>query len=123
MGAFKEQGAMAFWITGGQNRFNGCYIDGGRAVFENGGLKNNIWMNGFACCANIGGVDWGIILKGDEIGPGIHFTHNIFQSGAMIHHESNQAINDAVKVTDVRIEDNYFADTGRGTRATLSKEV
>jgi hypothetical protein len=202
--AFKEQGAMAFWVTGGQNRFNGCYIDGGRAVFENGGLKNNIWMNGFACCANIGGVDWGIILKGDDIGPGLHFTHNIFQSGSMIHHESKQAINDActfegisedkqcnglhaahagdaskdacqqaccntvgcgawqwtalgqsdegcwtgssckdghaqpsvkwdggsrhvdplaVKVTDVRFEDNYFSGQGRGSRATLSKTV
>jgi len=202
--AFKEQGAMAFYVTGGQNRFNGCYIDGGRAVFESGGLQNNIWMNGFACCANIDGVDWGIILKGDVIGPGLHFTHNIFQPGAMIHHESDQAVNDdctfetinentqcnglhathagdaskdacqqaccdtpgcgtwqwtplgtadegcwtgvscggghappsvkwvggsrsatpvAVKVIDVRVEDNYFAETGRGTRATMSREV
>jgi len=122
--AFKEEGAMAFYITGGQNRFNGCYIDGGRAVFEGYGLQNNIWMNGFACCANIDGVDWGIILKGDVIGPGLHFTHNIFQPGAMIHHESDQANSDAaVKVIDVRIEDNYFAETGRGTRATLSREV
>jgi len=29
----------------------------------------------------------------------------------------------AVKVTDVRFEDNYFSGQGRGSRATLSKAV
>jgi hypothetical protein len=31
---FVEQGVMAFHITEGNNRFDGCYIDGSRAVFE-----------------------------------------------------------------------------------------
>ena len=30
--AFKDIGAMAFHVTNGGNRFDGCYIDGGRAV-------------------------------------------------------------------------------------------
>lgn len=30
---FFPQGVMAFHITGGGNRFDGCYIDGSRAVF------------------------------------------------------------------------------------------
>merc|ERR1712150_272442 len=124
-------GAMAFHITKGGNRFSGCYIDGGRAVFEGAGLKNNIWTNGFACCANVGGVNWGIILKGDDIGPGLHFSHNIFQSDSFIHHESTSAIAEdnrskafvATKVVDVRVEDNYFAGRGRGTRASLTQGV
>merc|ERR1711968_273161 len=29
---------MAFWVTGGGNRFSGCYADGGRVVFDGKGL-------------------------------------------------------------------------------------
>jgi len=87
--AFKDEGAMAFYVTGSSNRFNGCYIDGGRGVFTGGGLKNNIWMNGFECCAAIRGVNHGLILKGDTIGPGLHFTHNIFGSGSIVHESSS----------------------------------
>ena len=46
-----SHGVMAFHITNGQNRFDGLYIDGSRAVFEGGGLSGNTWVNGFECCA------------------------------------------------------------------------
>ena len=41
---------MAFHVTAGGNRFSGCYIDGGRAVFEGKGLSKNVWEHGFECC-------------------------------------------------------------------------
>ncbi len=65
----KDTGAniMAFHVTYEQNRFVGCYIDGSRAVFEGGGLKRNIWVDGFECCAAIDDVNHGIILKGRMI--------------------------------------------------------
>lgn len=45
---------MAFHITGAGNRFEGCYIDGGRAVFESAALSRNTWTMGFECCAGSG---------------------------------------------------------------------
>jgi hypothetical protein len=42
--------SIAFHITGGGNRLNGCYIDGGRAIFTEKALTKNIWTNGFECC-------------------------------------------------------------------------
>ena len=68
----------AFHITGYQNRFVGCYIDGSRAVFDTGGLNHNIWVDGFECCAGVGGVDHGIMLLGDNIGGGLVIENNIF---------------------------------------------
>ena len=58
---------MAFHVTSGGNRFVGCYIDGGRAVFTGSGLSQNIWMDGFECCAAIDDVNHGIILKGVSV--------------------------------------------------------
>jgi hypothetical protein len=43
--AFVDQGVKAFSITSGGNRFHGCYIDGGRAVFSGSALSHNIWTN------------------------------------------------------------------------------
>ncbi len=67
---FFPQGVMAFHVTGGGNRFDGCYIDGSRAVFVGGGLANNVWVNGFECCAGYDGPH-GIELVGNKIGPGL----------------------------------------------------
>jgi len=43
--------AMAFHVTKGGNRFNGCYADGGRCVLDgsppHSGTSRNIWTNGF----------------------------------------------------------------------------
>ena len=83
--AFKDIGAMAFHVTNGGNRFDGCYIDGGRAVFEGTGLSDNIWTNGFECCAAVKGVNHGIILAGDQIGPGLTIAKNEFGGGAIYH--------------------------------------
>ena len=42
---------MAFHVTKGGNRFNGCYADGGRCVLDGtppySGTSRNIWTNGF----------------------------------------------------------------------------
>lgn len=118
--AYADIGAMAFDISGPGNRFNGCYIDGGRAVFEGDGLRNNVWMNGFECCAAVAGVNHGIILRGDQIGPGLHITHNMFKGGSIYHEGS---ANGSVSVQDVRVEHNYFESRGRGSRAELTKDV
>lgn len=104
---------MAFHITSGQNRFMGCYIDGSRSVFEGGGLKGNIWMNGFECCAGAPGPH-GIELLGDTIGPGLIITHNLFRGGNIYWNGTTPT------VTGSRIESNSFSGGGAGTRATLS---
>merc|ERR1740138_1530644 len=73
----------AFYITKGGNRFTGCYADGGRVWFEGGGLQHNFWTGGFECCAGagLGNVPHGIILYGDEIGPGLEIFNNEFGGG------------------------------------------
>ena len=72
--------SIAFHVTGGGNRFNGCYIDGGRAIFTGGALKRNIWTNGFECCQGAGPAPGttasGITLIGDEVGPGLQIVNN-----------------------------------------------
>ena len=77
--------AMAFHVTKGGNRFNGCYADGGRCVFDGGGTMRNIWTNGFECCAGagLGEINHGIILKGDSIGPGLQIYGNLFGGGSI----------------------------------------
>lgn len=80
--------AMAFHVTKGGNRFNGCYADGGRCVFEGAsGLTRNVWTNGFECCAGAGlsDVNHGIILKGDTVGPGLQIYGNLFGGGSIWH--------------------------------------
>jgi hypothetical protein len=110
---------MAFHITGPQNRFNGCYIDGSRAVFEGGGLGDNIWMNGFECCAGVAGVPHGIELRGNKVGPGLQISHNIFEGGNIFSTPAD--ITSSVAVEGVLIAHNSFgAANPRATRATLS---
>jgi len=80
----------AFHITGGGNRFSGCYIDGGRAIFNgNSALKSNIWTLGFECCQNgpaiAGTTSSGITLIGTEIGPGLQIVNNEFGGGTIFH--------------------------------------
>lgn len=87
---------MAFHIAGGGNRFTGCYIDGGRAVFEpgatGGGHQGTIWTDGYECCAGSGleGVPHGLILKtgagaAAAVGPGLHISHCNFNGGSIWH--------------------------------------
>jgi len=118
--AFVDAGVMAFHVTEGQNRFMGCYVDGGRAVFEGGGLSGNVWTHGFECCAGGGldGVPHGIELLGDAVGPGLEITHSIFRGGNVF---STPITNGTtVRVTGVRVEGNSFTGGGGGTRATLT---
>ena len=79
----------AFHITKGGNRFSGCYIDGGRAVFEPAALSRNIWTNGFECCqrgdAAPGTPSSGIILVGTKLGPGLSIINNEFGGGSIFH--------------------------------------
>jgi len=115
--AFVDQGVMAFHTTAPQNRFTGCYIDGSRAVFTGGGLKNNIWIQGFECCADVPGVPHGIELVGPVVGPGLVFTHNIFEGGNIF--ASNATATPLL--AGVRVDSNTFGrGGGAGTRATLT---
>ena len=79
----------AFHITRGGNRFAGCYIDGGRAVFEPAALTRNIWERGFECCQRgveaPGTPSSGIVLVGTKIGPGLQFINNEFGGGSIFH--------------------------------------
>eukprot|EP00730_Choanoeca_flexa_P008729 TRINITY_DN12529_c0_g5_i1.p1 TRINITY_DN12529_c0_g5~~TRINITY_DN12529_c0_g5_i1.p1 ORF type:complete len:496 (+),score=122.00 TRINITY_DN12529_c0_g5_i1:16-1503(+) len=104
----------AFAITGAGNRFNGCYIDGGRAVFSGGALQENTWVNGFECCSALPG-DAGIILQGNDIGPGLHITHNEFGGGSVF---LDANLSQPVTVAGVRIEDNYYSSNPSASRAT-----
>ena len=81
---------MAFHITRGGNRFSGCYIDGGRAVFDGrDALTRNLWERGFECCqrgdAAPGTTPSGILLVGDKVGPGLQIINNIFGGGSIYH--------------------------------------
>ena len=79
----------AFHITRGGNRFSGCYIDGGRAVFEPAALTRNIWTKGFECCQRgdpaPGTPSSGIILVGTKVGPGLSIINNEFGGGSIFH--------------------------------------
>ena len=114
--AFVDQGVKAFYITSGQNRFTGCYIDGSRAVFTGDGLTGNIWVDGFECCAGVGGVAHGIELLGATVGPGLIIRHNLFRGGNVFSNSSGAA----VKVTGVLIDANSFTGGGAASRATLT---
>ena len=86
---------MAFHVTGGGNRFSGCYIDGGRAVFEERALSRNIWTNGFECCQGAapaaGTAASGILLIGDTVGPGLQIMNNAFGGGSIYHRSSSSS--------------------------------
>jgi hypothetical protein len=81
--------SKAFHVTGAGNRFNGCYIDGGRAVFEHAALQRNIWTNGFECCQGAspaaGTAASGILLLGPSVGPGLQIVNNEFGGGSIYH--------------------------------------
>ena len=112
-----QHGVMAFHVTVGQNRFDGCYIDGSRAVFEGGGLSGNTWVNGFECCAGCGGAH-GVELRGNSVGPGLTITHNLFRGGNVYSNATGP-----VSVKGTRIDSNSYTGDGRGTRvaAVLSQ--
>eukprot|EP00055_Hartaetosiga_balthica_P005640 m.16812 g.16812 ORF g.16812 m.16812 type:complete len:510 (-) comp4675_c0_seq1:131-1660(-) len=109
---------MAFHITDGGNRLHGCYIDGGRAVFEGSGLSRNTWMNGFECCAGsgLGGIPHGIMLRGNTIGPGLRITNNIFGGGSIWYEPTSSNAQPAV--VDSVIEYNSFSGNAKGTRVS-----
>jgi len=107
---------MAFHITEGQNRFDGCYIDGSRAVFENNGLTGNTWVNGFECCAGYAGAH-GIELLGNSVGPGLTITHNLFRGGNIY---SVNTTAGPVTVRGSRIEMNSFTGGAGGSRAAMA---
>jgi hypothetical protein len=81
--------SIAFHITGGGNRLNGCYIDGGRAIFTERALTKNIWTNGFECCQGAapapGTTASGILLVGEKVGPGLQIMNNVFGGGSVYH--------------------------------------
>lgn len=80
---------IAFHNTGSGNRFSGCYMDGGRAIFTSAALKETIWTNGFECCQGTspapGTTASGITLVGDVVGPGLQIMNNEFGGGSIYH--------------------------------------
>jgi hypothetical protein len=81
--------SIAFHNGGSGNRWNGCYMDGGRAIFTGGGLQETIWTNGFECCqgaaAAPGTTASGITLVGNTVGPGLQIINNEFGGGSIYH--------------------------------------
>lgn len=115
--AFVDDGVMAFHITSGQNRFANCYIDGSRAVFEGNGLTQNVWHQGFECCAGVAGVPHGIELRGTGAGFGLVIQNNIFRGGNVFYTNTSGA---PPIVSGALINQNSFTSDGAGTRATAS---
>ena len=120
--AFPE--TKAFHITGSKNRFSGCYIDGGRAVFEGDGLKVNIWERGFECCqigsAAPGTTSSGIVLVGNSIGPGLQIINNEFQGGSIFHVTESTTVPSKYSIKGVRIAHNSMKSGVKGTRSIKS---
>lgn len=61
------------------------------------------------------GVDHGIMLVGNTVGPGLHITHNEFNGGSV------HLVADSTKpvvVQGVRVEDNYFGSVPKASRVT-----
>ena len=84
--------SRAFSVTKGGNRFMGCYIDGGRAIFEAGATKQNIWQQGFECCQRSkeapGTTASGITLLGTNFGDGLQIINNKFGGGSIYHRDA-----------------------------------
>ena len=127
--------SYAFHITKGGNRFLGCYIDGGRAVFDEQALTRNIWQQGFECCQRgppaPGTNGSGIYLRGDKVGPGLQIINNEFGGGSIYHQPSAPDIRtraspggglekpDAITIEGVRIAHISMSNV-LGTQAELS---
>eukprot|EP01063_Lacrimia_lanifica_P012907 TRINITY_DN1959_c1_g1_i4.p1 TRINITY_DN1959_c1_g1~~TRINITY_DN1959_c1_g1_i4.p1 ORF type:complete len:471 (+),score=87.65 TRINITY_DN1959_c1_g1_i4:73-1485(+) len=125
----------AFYVTAGGNRFDGCYIDGGRGVFERAGLVRNVWTNGFECCQigkeAAGTPHSGIVLVGNIVGPGFEVVHNEFKKpvqhypfvrdGVLGARPYDAASDGPLKVTGSVIAHNSVIEGALGTQATLSQ--
>ena len=118
--------SYAFHITKAGNRFLGCYIDGGRAVFDEAALTRNIWQQGFECCQRglpaPGTNGSGIYLRGNKVGPGLQIINNEFGGGSIYHQPNTTTGGDpegAVTIEGVRIADNSMPHA-LGTQAELS---
>ena len=131
--------SYAFHITGAGNRFMGCYIDGGRAVFDEAALTRNIWQQGFECCQRglpaPGTNGSGIYLRGNKVGPGLQIINNEFSGGSIYHvpvspdaqavlplgkdSQKNGNRTSNYEIQGVRIADNSMAHA-LGTQAELS---
>ena len=117
--SFLDQGVLAFRVTQKMNRFTGCYIDGGRALFTGDGLSQNTWVQGFECCASVfGDIPHGIWLNGSDI-EGMVITHNIFRGGNVF--ATNTTTSPYIRGT--RIDSNTYTGNGMGTRATITANV
>jgi hypothetical protein len=140
-------GVMAFHVTDGQNRFDGCYIDGSRAVFEGSGLSGNICeqptstqlaparalphllrnlaQTNHSTPAGTNGFECcagyagahGIELIGNAIGPGLTITNNLFRGGNI--YSTNTSAGPVV-VRGTQIASNSFTGGGGGSRAALA---
>lgn len=95
-------------------------------MFEGPALQDNLWVDGFDCCAGAGldNVPHGVLLMGDTIGPGFQLTQNAFNSGGIIVVDENMRATHTARptVTDSAIFSNSFRGSfaGVGTRASKS---
>ena len=117
---------MAFHVTSGGNRFSGCYIDGGRAIFEENALQNNIWERGFECCQRglpfPGTSASGITLRGNTLGPGLQIINNDFQDGSIYHQLTSSDTSNSFSVCnessfDINVQDKNCQGLTQGSIA------
>jgi hypothetical protein len=98
---------MLYLIESGSGRFESCMIDNGKAVFQGGGLENNMWINGLEYSDHDTNTPHGIMLNGDPIRKFI-VQRVFFDHAARIYHNGSAT----PIVEDTLINDN----TGPGVQ-------
>merc|ERR1719223_1705272 len=99
---------QAFWVTGSQNRFIGCYVDAGRLVLE-GSAQRFTWKDGFMLASILEFV-------GDSFAL-MDITDNTFEGGGI------SVVNNTASPSfkDMRVMNNIF--TGNGTATTVTQSL
>ena len=107
-------GQVLYLTEAGSCRFDSCMIDNGKAVFQNGGMSDNMWVNGLEYSDHDVGTPHGIMLVGDSINNFI-VQRVRFDHAARIYHVGSAT----PKVTNTLIMDNMGPGI-QASRASLS---
>jgi len=101
--------AFAFLELGGQNRYEGCYIDGSQMLISGNGMVT--WQDGFA----LGG---GIMIQGPDV-MNVVITDTEFRGGTIF--APNNVTGNYTSVTNTIIKNNEFTRGIRGSTATRTR--
>lgn len=101
----------AFLVTGGINRFVGCYIDVSQAVIESS-AKGTLWQQGFV----LGGP--GFVLSGPQ--DDVEISNNVFNGGS-IEVVAATPGGPTPQLTDVRVFHNLFQGTKQGKTSRVTQ--